>query len=400
MIGAQNLIMQLQRRAQQLIEQARIAEQDGKLKEAAQALRAAAKLIREMADKEIVQRDRVRRYKKAREAEEMATALEGGKKVFGRDQEGGSDSVPAADEYRATVDELIYRANVTWDDIAGMTEVKDSLKRTLGLMLARMPNGVRLNIGSRILLYGPPGTGKTLLAAACSNMLGATFFNVKASNLLSKWFGESTQLISALFSRARSIADTGVAVIFIDEFDGLCRTRGEAGETGAERRILSTLLSELEGLADKGEASRVITIVATNKPWDIDEAILQRFKRHIFVNLPDQKAREEIFRIQVEGAGLQTKGIACSALAKRTQGYSGRLIERVCQYAIDEMVRDVNPGVTRAVDDKSVADYEIKVRPLTSKDFEHGLKRVKPGEEGVTTDKYAKWAAKTGGEKT
>ncbi len=399
MIGAKSAIMAKQRNARQIIDQAKSDEAAGNLSSAAGNMRKAAKLVREMAELEVVQLDRVRQFKKAKDIEEMANILDKGTQVFGKDQENGKDSLPAADEYRATVDELIYRSKVSWDDIGGMEDVKESLKRTLGLMLAKTPKGISLNVGSRILLYGPPGTGKTLLAAACSNMLGATFFNVKASNLLSKWFGESTQLISALFARARSIADTGVAVVFIDEFDGLCQRRGGAGESGAERRILSTLLSELEGLADKGESSRVITIVATNKPWDIDAAILERFRRHIFVDLPDVKARKAIFELQVAGSGLELKDISYATLADQTAGYSGRLIDRVCQYAMDEMVRDMNPEVSLHVDRKTVADYEIAIRPLTEKDFTLALGRVKPDSDKKALTEYASWAAKIGGEK-
>lgn len=400
MIGSQIAIMELQRIARQKIDQAKQQEQDGQLKKAAQFLRQAAKSIRDMAEREVVQADRVRLYKKAREAEEKAALLDGGQRVFGQDTEPGGAGLPAASEYQASVDELVYRANVTWDDIAGMKRVKDSLKYALGLMLAKTPKGINLNVGSRILLYGPPGTGKTLLAAACSNMLGATFFNVKASNLLSKWFGESTKLISALFARARSVADTGVAVIFIDEFDGLCRSRGEAGETGAERRILSTLLSEMEGLSEKGEASRVITIAATNQPWDIDEAILERFKRHIYVGLPDSKARAEIFKIQMKRAGLEIQGITFKYLAGKTEAYSGRLIERVCQYAVDSMVSDINPGVPSHVDNGSISDYELAVRPLDRGDFSYALDKVKPTTSKTTLQKLKKYQVRVGGELT
>jgi SpoVK/Ycf46/Vps4 family AAA+-type ATPase len=116
---------------------------------------------------------------------------------------------------------------------------------------------------------GPPGTGKTLLAAATAGNLEATFFNVKVSSLLSKYFGESTKLISALYSVARRLSP---AVIFLDEFESLTPSRG-SGESGSERRIVSTLLAELDGLQGKDDDSFVMTICATNLPWLLDLAI-------------------------------------------------------------------------------------------------------------------------------
>lgn len=398
MLGAQNAVIELQAKARQVIEKARQLEKNGNFQEAGTRLRTASEIIRKIAERETVQADRVRRYQKAKQAEDMALKLEKGQRVFTQAKEAPDSSLPAENEYRATVDELIYRSPVEWEDIAGMDEVKKSLKYALGLMLAKMPPGVRLNTSSRILLYGPPGTGKTLLAAACSNMLGATFFNVKASNLLSKWFGESTRLISALFARARSEADTGVSVVFIDELDGLCHTRGASSESGAERRILSTLLAELDGLAEKGEASRVITIAATNKPWDIDEAILERFKRHIYVDLPEQESREAIFKIHIQRAGLELEGLSYADLAKRAKGYSGRLIERVCQQAVDHMVAEANPAVPGQVDGNTIQDYELQVRPMGQKDFDRAFALVRPSVNQQQLNQLTKFQAHVGGE--
>jgi hypothetical protein len=111
-------------------------------------------------------------------------------------------------EYSPEIAALIHRSKITWDRIGGLEGTKREIKFTYGLALAQKPEAIKIAGWRRMLFYGPPGTGKTLLAAATSNGLGATFFNVKASNLLSKYFGESSRLVTALFDAARSESDS------------------------------------------------------------------------------------------------------------------------------------------------------------------------------------------------
>lgn len=396
MIGTQAYLLELRRLAKQKIESARRAERDGDLAGAAEQLRAAAVIVRRMAEREVIQQDRVRLYQKANEADEKARRLAAGQRVFTAGED-AARPLAAVDEYRASVDELIYRASVTWDDIGGMEDVKSTLKYSLGMMLARMPAALRLQGASRVLLYGPPGTGKTLLAAASSNMLGATFFNVKASDLMSKYFGESTRLISALYARARSESDTGAALVFIDEFDALCRRPERRDETGTERRILSTLLAELDGLSEKGQAPRVITMAATNQPWDVSEAVLQRFERQFLVDLPDAAARRAIFRIHVEGAAVGlADDVTCEDLADRTEGYSGRDIQHVCKDAVEKMIREMNEAVPDEVDRGTIRDYEVRYRPLAGGDFAEALARCRPVCSRERLRRYRQWARTSG----
>ena len=396
MFGSQVYAAELRRLAKQKIDSARRNEADGKMADAAEDLRGAVNVIRKMAEREAIQQDRVRLYQKANEAEQKAGMLAKGQRVFIKNSDDGK-SVTAVDDYKTSIDELIYRANFSWSDIGGMEEVKSTLKYSLGMMLARMPEAVRLDGVSRILLYGPPGTGKTLLAAASSNMLGATFFNVKASDLLSKYFGESTKLVSALYARARSESDTGAALVFIDEFDALCRKRGRSDETGAERRILSTLLAELDGLSGKGQAPRVITMAATNQPWDISDAVLQRFERLFLVDLPDAPAREAIFRIHINNAGLKLAGdTSFEGLARSTDGHSGRSIQHVCKDAIERMVREMNQAVPEEVDRGTIRNYEVRYRPLGPGDFAAALQRSRAMCPQDKLERYRSWAQSVG----
>ena len=397
MLGEQVYVDQLRRRAHERLKEVDRKEAEGDLSGAAGACRQVAGLIRQMAEKVIAADDRVRLFAKANEIDQKADLFEKGKKLPASAANGRKGVLAAEDEYKASVDELIFRSSVTWDDIGGMEELKASLKYAMGLTMARQPDGMKLDSPSRFLLYGPPGTGKTLLAAACSNMLDATFFNVKASDLLSKYFGESTKLISALYARARSEADVGASLIFIDEFESLCR-KSSGDDSGAERRILSTFLAELDGLEEKGRATKVITIAATNHPWDISEPVLQRFEKQFLVDLPDEKSREVIFRIHIAGKGLDLAGdIDYASLARRTEGFSGRSIQHICKDAVETMVRDMNRDIADKVDGRSIADHTIKCRSLTAADFEGPLRKARPRMKPESLQRYRTWAQECGG---
>jgi katanin p60 ATPase-containing subunit A1 len=279
----------LYERFEKACHEAEEAEGRGDLLKAGQAYHTAAKWMREYALGHKDASVRQTRLEKADAYEKRATLLEQKatekKAVPTRPQ---TDGAEGEDNYEAQVTALIHKSSVRWEDIGGLEDTKRSIKLAYALALAQWPAGVESNERrNNILLYGPPGTGKTLLAAAAAGSLQATFFNVKVSNLLSKFFGESTKLVTALYAVARKMAP---AVIFIDEFESLTPERG-SGDSGAERRIVSTLLAELDGLATKDDENFVLTISATNLPWLLDTAILSRFKMRIYVPLPDEITR-------------------------------------------------------------------------------------------------------------
>lgn len=298
--------------------------------------------------------------------------------------EGNTDEA----DYSDAVVRLIQRSTVNWEDIAGLEETKRAIKIAYGLSVAQRPAGVALGGWRTMLFYGPPGTGKTLLAAATSNGLMATFFNVKVSDLVSKYFGESSRLISALFAEARGRAP---AVIFLDEFDALTPPRG-GGESGAERRIISTLLAELDGLATKGNDAYVLTIAATNTPWDIDKAMISRFEKKIYIPLPDAAARARILELNLQGLTVE-KGLMADLLA-RTERYSGREITRLCKEAVNQMIERANPDLHETVDagPEAVAEYQVQVAPLTADDWRVAFQRVRPGTTAKETSRFTQWA--------
>lgn len=288
---------------------------------------------------------------------------------------------------RAESTELIDRMIVTqkpatsWDDIGGLEEAKHTIKEAIILPFVKArPEFV--TITKSILLYGPPGTGKTLLAKASSNTLNATFFEAKASGLLSKYFGESSKIISSLFSKA---SDKQPSVIFMDEIDSLAPSRS-SGIDESSRRVLGEILEGMDGFSARKE-DKVIFIGATNKPWDLDDALLSRFQRKIYVPLPDPEARKAIFGIHLKGAGLN---VNINELVRKSQGYSGRDIAALCQHAISTMVKEENPSLEELTS-KQLDSFSLKTRPLLSLDFDSAFDKIKPSCDSAALDRYSEW---------
>lgn len=166
---------------------------------------------------------------------------------------------------------LTEKPNVRWDDVAGLEGAKEALKEAVILPI-KFPH---LFTGKRkpwrgILLYGPPGTGKSFLAKAVATESNSTFFSVSSSDLISKWLGESERLVKELFQMAR---ENKPSIVFIDEVDSLCGTRGE-GESEASRRIKTELLIQMNGVGH--DMDGVLVLAATNIPWQLDSAIRRR----------------------------------------------------------------------------------------------------------------------------
>lgn len=307
----------------------------------------------------------------------------------------GKDGKGEGDEIHQAVTGLLHHSSITWDKIGGLDETKREIKYALGVSLAKKPAGIELATWRNVLFYGPPGTGKTLLAAATSRALKtaerdqAVFFNVKVSSIMSKYFGESTKIVSELYGTAR---DMSPSVVFLDEFESLCGSRNE-GDTGTERRILSTILSELDGLAEKGrEDIYVLTIAATNRPWDLDPAVLSRFDKKVLIPLPDPQTRRAILEIHLAKKGF-TLLCDLDELVELTDGLSGREIESLAKEVTNRMVSEENRAIPDLVDKglDAVKEHAITVRPLALEDFERGRRLVHPVTTAEQVQKYLDW---------
>ena len=185
--------------------------------------------------------------------------------------------------------------NVSWDDVGGLTNVKDAVMETIQLPLERpelFAKGMKKRSG--ILFYGPPGTGKTLLAKAIATEFSLNFFSVKGPELLNMYIGESEANVRRVFQRAR---DARPCVVFFDELDSVAPKRGNQGDSGGVMdRIVSQLLAELDGMSDGEEGARggVFVIGATNRPDLLDQALLRpgRFDKMLYLGVADSHDKQ------------------------------------------------------------------------------------------------------------
>ena len=179
--------------------------------------------------------------------------------------------------------------NVTWDDVGGLSNVKDAVMETIQLPLERpelFSEGMKKRSG--ILFYGPPGTGKTLFAKAIATEFSLNFFSVKGPELLNMYIGESEANVRRVFQKAR---DARPCVVFFDELDSVAPKRGNQGDSGGVMdRIVSQLLAELDGMSDgKVPSGGVFVIGATNRPDLLDQALLRpgRFDKMLYLGIAD-----------------------------------------------------------------------------------------------------------------
>ncbi len=267
------------------------------------------------------------------------------------DGKGAKASAQKAEEGDVAADSwlITVKPKVSFDDIAGMLDAKESIHDMVILPLKdpEKARALKLKPGGGVLLYGPPGTGKTLLGKAVAHELDAAFFYASGAQLRSKWHGESEQRLRALLQAAKS---QPVAVLFLDEVDGLLPKRG--GNSVVDNRIVAQFLAEVGGFE---ESDNVLLILgATNNPWDIDEAVFRtgRFDEKIHVGLPDDPARQGILRMHLESLPLQ-EGFDFAKWADRLTGYTGSDIVGIVNDAKRAALRrsvtgNTDPQVTEA----------------------------------------------------
>ncbi|KAJ1671863.1 Fidgetin-like protein 1, partial [Coemansia sp. RSA 1694] len=261
---------------------------------------------------------------------------------------------------------LTTAQTVTWDDIAGLNQAKRAVHMAVIYPLLRpeLFQGIRAP-PKGLLLFGPPGTGKTLIGKCIASQAGATFFNISASSLTSKWIGEGEKMVRALFAVARVRQPT---VIFIDEIDSLLTQRTD-GEQEATRRIKTEFLVQLDGCGTSSD-DRIILVGATNRPQELDEAARRRFPKRLYVPLPDRLGRRAIvtnlLKSQVHGLDDSHLDLVCD----RTAGFSGADMDTLCREAAFGPIRSIADNIA----DASVDD----VRPINFADFEYALTQVRP----------------------
>jgi transitional endoplasmic reticulum ATPase len=260
---------------------------------------------------------------------------------------------------------------VKWNDIGGLESVKQELIEAVEWPL-KYPEAFEV-INTRpprgVLLFGPPGTGKTLLAKAIATESEANFISIKGPELLSKYVGESERIVREVFRKARQAAP---AVIFFDEIDSIVPTRGTSFDAGVTERVVSQILTELDGLE---ELKGVVMVAATNRPDMVDPALLRpgRLDRLIYIRPPDLMGREMIFNIHLKGKPLSSE-VAVEKFALRTEEYVGADIEAICREAAMLALRDfIKPGMER----EEVKDISSGIR-IKNEHFEKAFNIVRP----------------------
>ena len=258
------------------------------------------------------------------------------------------------------------KPKVNFSSIGGMEDVKNeiSLKIIQPLNHPELYKAYGKKIGGGILLYGPPGCGKTHIARATAGEINANFINVGINDILEMWIGNSERNLHQIFETARKNTP---CVIFIDEIDALGANRNDMAKSGA-RTLINQFLAELDGIDSSNEG--ILILAATNTPWHLDPAFRRpgRFDRIIFVAPPDQNAREEIFKLQLENKPVEK--VDLSKLAKLTKEFSGADIKSVIDVAIEEKLQEsFKTGKLEVLSEKNIIKAIKKVKASTKEWF-------------------------------
>jgi transitional endoplasmic reticulum ATPase len=276
---------------------------------------------------------------------------------------------------------LVELPKVSWDDVGGLDDPKQTVKESVEWPLTSRARFDRMGIDppKGVLLYGPPGTGKTLIAKAVANETNANFISVRGPQLLSKWVGESEKAIRQTFRKARQVSPT---IIFFDELDSLAPSRG--GETGnnVSERVVNQLLTELDGLEESGD---VMVIGATNRPDMIDPALIRsgRFDRLVLIGQPNEEGREQILKIHTRNSPL-APDVSLREIAEITDGYVGSDLETIAREAAIEALRD-DPDATE-VEMQHFRRAMESVRPTITDDLMNYYEEMKDQFKGGGTE--------------
>ncbi|WJX76983.1 microtubule-severing ATPase [Trifolium repens] len=269
--------------------------------------------------------------------------------------------------------------SVRWDDVGGLEKAKQALMEMVILPTKRRDLFTGLRRPARgLLLFGPPGNGKTMLAKAVASESEATFFNVTAASLTSKWVGEAEKLVRTLFKVATSRQPS---VIFIDEIDSIMSTR-TTNENEASRRLKSEFLIQFDGVTSNPD-DIVIVIGATNKPQELDDAVLRRLVKRIYVPLPNENVRKLLLKHKLKGQAFSLPSRDLEMLVKETEGYSGSDLQALCEEAAMMPIRELGPNILTV--------KANQVRGLRYDDFKKAMAVIRPSLNKSKWEELEKW---------
>ncbi len=269
------------------------------------------------------------------------------------------------------------RPDVSFDDVAGMDDVKQEIrvKMMYPFQHPELAERYGIGVGGGLLLYGPPGTGKTMIARATAHELDATFFVISPAQIMSKWVGEAEQNVRKLFEAAKA---QDKSVIFLDEIEALVPRRRGDGST-VMQRVVPQILQELEGF-DRKAGRALMFIGATNKPWLLDEAMMRpgRFDTIVYVPLPDAPARLRLLEIYLAARPV-ADDVDFGRLCDLLTGCSGADIKSLATQAASRVFLETVHGG--------------QPREITMADVLNCLETTRPSVKPADLDRYEKFAA-------
>ena len=277
---------------------------------------------------------------------------------------------------------------IEWKDVIGQEKAKQALHEC-AIWPRERP---QLFVGPRapprgILLFGPPGTGKTMLGKAVAANLKVKFYLITASSVGNMLFGQSEKIVKAIFTLAEKQKDG--AVIFFDEIDSIMGSRGGANEHEANRKIKTEFLTTFDGVSTK-KNSKVLVIAATNRPYDLDEAVLRRFAKRIRVDLPQKEGIKSILQQSMRPVphNLAVEEFDQIATEAVNRGYNASDLTYVTKYAAMQPIRRLASGEYKTI---GLADPRLVV---TKQDYMDGIKAVQTSVNDLNKDILDEWEKK------
>lgn len=284
----------------------------------------------------------------------------------------------------------------TFSDVHVPSETVEALKTLTSLSLKR-PDAFTYGVLASdkipgMLLYGPPGTGKTLLAKAVARESGATVLEVSGSDIYDMYVGEGEKNVRAIFTLAKKLSP---CVVFIDEADAIFGSRNQSrSRFSSHRELINQFLREWDGMNDMS----AFIMVATNRPFDLDDAVLRRLPRRLLVDLPVEQDREAILKIHLKNEQLEPS-VDLADLARRTPFYSGSDLKNVCVAAALTCVREEFEQKSQHTGDTPYQYPER--RTLTKAHFERAMEEISASisEDMASLDEIRKFDEKFGDRK-